>query len=54
LSKETQDFLMKCFAKDPSERPTADQLMQHPAVIKFVSQQTQVSNNMRTAVLWLQ
>ncbi|XP_031489628.2 mitogen-activated protein kinase kinase kinase 18-like [Nymphaea colorata] len=34
LSEEGQDFLGKCFCRNPSERWTADQLLQHPFVSK--------------------
>ncbi|KAF3776708.1 hypothetical protein EJ110_NYTH47330 [Nymphaea thermarum] len=34
LSEEGQDFLAKCFCRNPSERWTADQLLQHPLVSK--------------------
>ncbi|ORX70074.1 kinase-like protein, partial [Linderina pennispora] len=29
ISEELKDFLMQCFKKDPKERPTAPQLMEH-------------------------
>ncbi|XP_031489629.2 mitogen-activated protein kinase kinase kinase 18-like, partial [Nymphaea colorata] len=34
LSEEGQDFLRKCFSRNPSERWTAEQLLQHPFVSK--------------------
>nr|VVW58376.1 unnamed protein product [Nymphaea colorata] len=34
LSEEGQDFLAKCFCRNPSERWTAEQLLQHPLVSK--------------------
>ncbi|EOY13471.1 Mitogen-activated protein kinase kinase kinase 21, putative [Theobroma cacao] len=33
MSTEGKDFLMKCFARDPSERWTADMLINHPFLI---------------------
>ncbi|CAN6445568.1 unnamed protein product [Victoria cruziana] len=37
LSDEGQDFLGRCFCRDPSERWTAEQLLQHPFVNKLNS-----------------
>ncbi|WRX26411.1 Protein kinase domain - like 10 [Theobroma cacao] len=33
LSSAGKDFLMKCFARDPSERWTADMLLSHPFLL---------------------
>lgn len=30
LGKDMKDFLDKCFIRDPSKRPSADELLQHP------------------------
>ncbi|KAG9022878.1 hypothetical protein FS837_006112 [Tulasnella sp. UAMH 9824] len=30
LSKEAEDFRLKCFTQDPDERPTAEGLKGHP------------------------
>lgn len=30
MSDSAKDFLLHCFKPDPSDRPTADQLLDHP------------------------
>lgn len=32
LSKDAQDFILKCLQVNPNERPTAVQLLDHPFV----------------------
>ena len=33
LSEEVEDFLVKCFVKDPKKRATANQLLKHPWIV---------------------
>jgi serine/threonine protein kinase len=35
ISEELKDFLMKCFLKDTAVRPSAEQLLTHPWIMKF-------------------
>ncbi|KAF3791537.1 Mitogen-activated protein kinase kinase kinase [Nymphaea thermarum] len=35
LSEQGKDFLSRCLRRNPAERPTAEQLLQHPFVGKF-------------------
>jgi serine/threonine protein kinase len=37
LSEPGKDFIRKCLQRDPSQRPTAMELLQHPFVQKAVS-----------------
>jgi serine/threonine protein kinase len=34
FSEEFRDFVAKCLMKDPLQRPTAEDLLQHPYIIK--------------------
>jgi serine/threonine protein kinase len=36
ISSELTDFLLKCFQKDPTKRPTAEQLLSHPWIVKHM------------------
>ncbi|KAJ2378044.1 Protein kinase of the Mitotic Exit Network, partial [Coemansia sp. RSA 2611] len=35
ISEELKDFLLQCFRKDPSDRPTAVQLKEHPWTLQY-------------------
>ncbi len=45
LLQECKDFLLKCFQKDPSKRPSATDLRQHEWISKNVIRDKQGANN---------
>lgn len=36
ISEKARDFLVKCFMKEPDERPKADKLLSHPWIVEHV------------------
>ncbi|KAJ1932164.1 Protein kinase of the Mitotic Exit Network, partial [Linderina pennispora] len=48
ISEELKDFLMQCFKKDPKERPTASQLMEHEWTAQYRSNRREMKMLRRT------